>query len=471
MNTTDFKNRRVTVMGLGRFGGGIGVVNFLLQQGARVTLTDLQREGQLKDSLSKIDVSRLDQLVLGEHRERDFVECDCVVINPGIVADKNRFIRAAVRAGVPVTTEINLFWDRCRAKVIIVTGTVGKSTTSSLITHLLKHAGVSCHLGGNIGISLLSKVETFTEDDWVVLELSSFQLEYLKPLQPRPNITVVTNFFANHIDWHGDLDSYRTAKQVALNWQTPDGVAVLNANDPDVRQWKTKGKRIEFGSQANHEVDRIEMTPHSYEIKVGSDVEEIPYSALPARLNLPHQRANIAAALAAVLSTQTADPNTIMKGLSSFRPLPHRLELIADREGIEYINDSKATTPEATMAALSSMTRPVVLIAGGKDKRIDVSELCRSISGHVKAVALIGDTSLLMALLLPEYRKGLLYSVHHDLACAYRWCQKQLESGDTLLLSPGCSSDSQFLNYEDRGNQFRQLVETKTNTCSEQSSH
>lgn len=457
-------------MGLGRFGGGIGVVNFLLQQGARVTLTDLQSEGQLADSLSKIDVSRLDQLILGEHRERDFVESDCVVINPGIVADKNRFIRAAVRAGVPVTTEINLFWERCRAKVILVTGTVGKSTTSSLIAHLLEQAGVSCHLGGNIGISLLSKVETFSEDDWVVLELSSFQLEYLKPLQPRPNISVVTNLFANHLDWHGDLDAYRTAKQFALNWQTAEGVAVLNADDPDVRQWKTKGNRIEFGSQANCEIDCVKMTPHSYEIKVGTDIQEILFSALPNRLNLPHQRANVAAAFAAVLSTRTADLKTIMNGLSSFRPLPHRLEHIAELGGIEYINDSKATTPEATMAALSSMTRPVVLIAGGKDKRIDVSELCRSISGHVKAVALIGDTALLMALLLPEYRKGLLYSVHHDLASAYRWCLKHLEPGETLLLSPGCSSDSQFLNYEDRGNQFRQLVEAEVAVYSKKSS-
>lgn len=456
---TDLKGRRVTVMGLGRFGGGVGVVRYLLAQGARVTLTDLQRADQLAvSSVAQIDLDQLEQLILGEHREQDFLEADLVVINPGVVAAKNRFVQSALSHGIPVTTEINLFWERCRAKKIVVTGTVGKSTTTSLIHHLLSVSGTSCRLGGNIGISLLPEVDQLTEADWVVLELSSFQLQYLNPLQPRPDVTVVTNIHPNHLDWHGTFDEYRAAKQTALTWQQANDVAILNDNDPDVRNWESSGRRILFGTRSPSATEQVEILADRFVVHLQNQEHEIRRQSLPESLQLPHQLVNLAAALAATAACVQISPSAIEQSLASFNTLPHRLELVTEQSGIRYFNDSKATTPEAAIAALNAIPGPIVLIAGGKDKRVDISEFCRHISEKVKAVALIGETALLMALLLPEYRSGLPYSTHNSLENAVRWARKQCVPGDTLLLSPGCSSDSPFLNYEDRGNRFRGFI-------------
>lgn len=445
-------------MGLGRFGGGVGVVRYLLSAGARVTLTDLQSEELLSESLQLIDVDQLSELVLGEHREQDFTDADLVVINPGIVAHRNRYVRAAVQAKVPVTTEINLFWERCSARTIVVTGTVGKSTTATLIHTLMTASGARCRLGGNIGHSLLPEVDQLREDDWVVLELSSFQLEYLRPLQPTPDITVVTNLFPNHLDWHGTFEQYRSAKQVAIQNQSESGIAVLNGDDVDVSQWPTRGRKVVFGAAPEHH-EFVQVTGSGLVLQLDGRQETLTASDLPETLCHPHSRSNLAAALATVGACRPLSRNVIDQALKSFQPLAHRLEDLGTCSGVRFVNDSKATTPEAAISGIESSSKPLVLIAGGKDKQIDITELCRKISENVKAVALIGDTALLMALLLPEYGRGLVYSTHNHLESAFRWAMKHATPGDTVLLSPGCSSDSQFLNYEDRGDQFRRLVE------------
>ena len=470
MAITDLSNRRVTVMGLGRFGGGVGAVQYLLSQNAKVTLTDLQSAESLQESLSQIEVEQLDDLVLGRHREEDFVNADLIVANPGVVARRNRYLQAAQRESIPITTEVNLFWERCRGKKIIVTGTVGKSTTAALIHHLLKSSGLTAYLGGNIGVSLLPEVEKIGPDDWVVLELSSFQLAYLDELQPSPEISVVTNFFPNHLDWHGDLAAYRDAKQAAVRWQTGGQSFVFNADDKDLSQWKTNASPIFigqniitfFGDSSIFYPEAVWIEDVHLQMSLGNNDDRIEVARLPAEFQPLHQQYNLAAALA-VASLCDINVAHQIDSLSSFRQLPHRLEPVAEHNGIRYVNDSKATTVNATMAALESISEQVVLIAGGKDQRVDVSQLCQLISDKVKAVALIGDTALIMALLLPEFRSGLPYSTHNNLESAFRWCHKHAEAGDVVLLSPGCSSDSQFLNFEDRGRQFRQLVSSLSN--------
>lgn len=457
-STSEFSGRRVTVMGLGQFGGGVGVVRFLLEQEALVTLTDLQTEEQLAKSLSQIDVNALHHLVLSEHREEDFRETDLVVFSPGVDPAKNRFTLIAIDAGIPLTTEMNLFWERCRARKIVVTGTVGKSTTTALIHHLLQTSGISCRLGGNIGISLLPEVDSFGSDDWVVLELSSFQLAHLATLKPRPEIAVVTNFHANHLDWHENLDDYRTAKQVALQWQTEIDATILNVDDADVRDWHSTAKRSGFGT-SQFTGNGVQIAEDRFLINTKCIQGEIAFDSLSTVLNQPHQHLNISAAIAALGAQFSIPIEKIIQSLQSFRFLPHRLEVVAEHEGILFINDSKATTPEASIAALKSMNRPTVLIAGGATKQVDLTELCKMISRKTKAVALIGETATEMARLLSKADSKVRHTIHADLRSAFDWSLNQAQAGETVLLSPGCSSFGEFVNYEDRGSQFCKLVD------------
>jgi UDP-N-acetylmuramoylalanine--D-glutamate ligase len=234
-------------MGLGTFGGGTGVVRYLVEEGAVVTVTDLRGEAELQKTLAVLRQSPSGaqpvRYVLGEHREEDFRETELVVVNPAVPRE-NEFLGIARNAGVKLTSEMRLFWERNPARVIGVTGSNGKSTTTAMTFALLEAAGKRCRLGGNIGKSLLPELKEIKASDWVVLELSSFQLEDLDVLQAGPDVGVVTNFTANHLDRHGTLEAYRKAKQTLLRWQRDDQIAVLNGDDPDVREWEGEGKRV-----------------------------------------------------------------------------------------------------------------------------------------------------------------------------------------------------------------------------------
>jgi len=243
---TDYRNRRITVMGLGSFGGGLGAVRFLADRGARVTVTDLRPEAQLTDSLAQLADVPVDCWVLGRHDEADFDAAELVVVNPAVRRDHPLLVRCRER-GVPLTSEMNLFWQHQRGIVLAVTGSNGKSTTTALLHNILVQTGRTCWLGGNLGRSLLPMVDDIAAADFVVLELSSFQLADLDRLQARPHVAVVTNFAPNHLDWHGTIDEYRRAKQSLLRWQQATDIAVLNGDDDDVRGWPVQGQTRLFG--------------------------------------------------------------------------------------------------------------------------------------------------------------------------------------------------------------------------------
>lgn len=244
----NWRGARITVMGLGRFGGCLGAIRFLADRGARVTVTDTQPEAKLAESLAELDGIPLEAMHLGSHREDDFTSADFVVASPAVPRD-NRYLVLARAAGVPVSSEMNLFWQLQRGTVIAVTGSNGKSTTTALTHSILKATGRQTWLGGNIGRSLLPQVDEIQAGDLVVLELSSFQLEDLDRLRASPHGAVVTNFSPNHLDWHRTLESYRTAKQTILRWQTASDFCVLNNADADVARWPSHGSRLGFGLQ------------------------------------------------------------------------------------------------------------------------------------------------------------------------------------------------------------------------------
>lgn len=469
----DYLGLRITVMGLGHFGGGIGAVRFLAAQGARVTLTDLKSAAELSESLDQIAGLSLEALRFGEHREEDFTSADLIVASPAIRPD-HPCLEAARSCNVPVTTEIGLFWRHCPAKVIGVTGTAGKSTTSALIAHLLQSAGQCVFLGGNIGGSLLDKLPEIGPADWVLLELSSFQLMYLNAERRSPRVAVVTNFHPNHLDWHQSLEEYRHAKQTLLRYQTPQDVAVL-PTDTEFVNWPTNGQRVEFGCDVDGP-DSVGVTRSGLQLHLGDAIEAVHWEHTRFRLSGFHNRLNEAAAVAAAVAAGVA-PQACAEGLRTFRGLPHRLEAVGEVGGVQFYNDSKATTPEAAIAALRAFDRPLIVLAGGSHKGADLSSFAAELAGRAKGIALMGETAPALVQMInataaehdakaddsaAHSRSGAPPEVHlaSDFRDAFSWAVSQAHAGDIILLSPGCASFGWFRDFEDRGCQFRFAVET-----------
>jgi len=500
---SDFRGKRVTVMGLGSFGGGIGAVQFLAGQEASVTVSDVKPAGELADSLRSIDGLQNVTLHLGGHDERDFRDADLIVASPAISRD-NHCLQVAREKGIAVTSEMNLFWERNRGRTICVTGSNGKSTTAALIHACMTAATPEVQaphfrvtgsaaeatinvpattgglaslarpthgthsrvwLGGNIGGSLLPVVEQIQNDDWVILELSSFQLEDLAVLRPNPQAAVVTNFTPNHLDRHGTVEKYRAAKQNILNWQTSDRFAVLNQSDADVLGWRTEARKFWFGREDEGRQGMFAIGFDTYKrqalFRFGPREQVFPlgkWLELPGVHNF--QNAMAAACTALILGE---GPTEIEAGLTNFVSLPHRLQLVADIRGRKFYDDSKATTPEAALLAIEAFRSPVVLLAGGYDKGVDLADFARGIvSRRVKAVALLGQTGPKLKELLRQAdpHGGLPAKVQVTFDAAFQWAAAQSEAGDTVLLSPGCASTDWFPNYEARGDEFARLAQS-----------
>jgi UDP-N-acetylmuramoylalanine--D-glutamate ligase len=452
-------------MGLGRFGGALGAVRYLAERGADLLVTDLRTEPELKTSLEQLADLPGVTYHLGGHLEEDFTSCDLVVASAAIPLS-NRYLELARSRGIPITREMNLFWERNPGRVVAVTGTNGKSTTTALTHALLSQAFPGrVWLGGNIGKSLLPDVEKIRPGDWVVLELSSFQLEDLAVLRPNAQVSIVTNFSANHLDRHPSLDAYRAAKQQLLACQSTDRIAVLNQDDPDVSQWPTGARRFWFGSD---DIGREGMFlygadafPRRAIFRLGLREQVFPlgdWLTLAGRHNVINALAACSAAL--LLGTQAAQ---IEAGIRSFTALPHRLELVGEVGGVRYFNDSKATTPAAAILALRSFRAPCWVIVGGYDKQIDLNGLVAEIVAHPpRGVACVGQVGPALAAQLKQAAAEKGCPLHLDesgtLSHAVAWCAAQAQPGEVVLLSPGCASYDQFENYEERGLLFARLV-------------
>jgi UDP-N-acetylmuramoylalanine--D-glutamate ligase len=434
----DYAGRPVTVMGLGSFGGGLGAVRFLVEQGARVTVTDSRSADQLAESLAELDGVPVVKWTLGRHDDADFDTAELVVVNPAVRRDHPLLCRCRER-GIPLTSEMNLFWQHQRGIVLAVTGSNGKSTTTAMLHNILRQTGRTCWLGGNLGRSLLPVVDQISPEDFVVLELSSFQLHDLDRLQARPHVGLVTNFSPNHLDWHGTVEEYRRAKQSLLRWQAADDVAVLNADDEDVRTWPTNAAIRWFGwDQADAELPAV------------GDWVRLP------------GRHNFANALAAATAARAvgATLEQVRCGLETYAPLPHRLQFIGEAAGRRFYNDSLATTPESTLVALDAFVEPIVLLAGGYDKRVDLSAMAAAIATKSKAVALMGQTAPALQALIASNadRRTHCSEPLPDFPTTFTWAVEQTSPGDVVVLSPGCASYDWFRHFADRGEQFAQLA-------------
>jgi UDP-N-acetylmuramoylalanine--D-glutamate ligase len=418
-------------MGLGQFGGGSAAARWLAGQGARVTVTDLADERALVDSLKTLSSCQIAAFHLGGHHETDFYETDLLVVNPA-VRPTNPWLGISRENGVPTTTEIDLFLQNCPAATIGVTGSNGKSTTAAMIAAILRADGRRVWLGGNIGGSLLDNLHEIRPDDNVVLELSSFQLTYLQPETRVPHIGVITSFSPNHLDWHANMEEYAAAKRILFQRQKPNDLAVINTYDRRLASWtsEVRGQLLRLVSN-----------------------DELPGLPVPGW----HNRMNAICAATAALPARCSR-EAVERGLLGFRGLPQRMELIAEIDGRRIYNDSTSTTPESTIAALESLDCPTFLIAGGRDKGFDFTEMLESIGRLTVGAAFYGEIGPMLCQRLKVSHVDTVALAVPMLDEALAWCWELSEPGEAIMLSPGCSSHDQFRNFRERGERFAELV-------------
>jgi UDP-N-acetylmuramoylalanine--D-glutamate ligase len=447
--------KRVTVMGLGLFGGGLGVTRFLVRQGAKVTVTDMKSEHDLRESVELLRPLPV-TLKLGGHDERDFREADLVIVNPA-VPENNPYLGMA-RA---LETEMNLFFKLCRAETIVgVTGSNGKTTTTTLVGEIVRKHPWRSWVGGNIGVSLLESLPEIAPDHLVILELSSFQLENLGLLKKSPHVGAVLNLSPNHLDRHGTMESYTAAKRQIIR-HPPSRLKILNGDDPVVRGFASAAPTpTQFFSLKETPASGARVRDERIEIAVPNVAAtlDVRRRRIPGNFNL----ANMAAA--ALATSPAAVPgwgrdawqSACEEVFNSFPGVEHRLEFVAEKRGVKYYNDSKSTDAEATIAALETLPGPFVLILGGFDKKTPWETLARCVAEKpVRAVVLLGQTApaieaaLRASARVPEIvRVG---SIDDTVCVAAR-------PGETVLLSPACASWDMFRNFTERGLRFKALV-------------
>ena len=440
MDTGFLKDKSVVIMGLGVFGGGVDSAKFAARFAKKVIITDKADENKLADSIKELKEFGNIEFHLGEHLMSDFTDSDVIIVNPAV--DKaNSYIDAAKSKNKLITSQIEIFFQLCPAKIVAITGSNGKSTTTALTAHLLKnikHGNV--WLGGNIGNRpLLETLGQIKNDDIVVLEISSFQLEQLARIKKSPYIGCVTNIAPNHLDRHKTMENYCSAKENIFRYQQSGDIAVLNAYDEKCRQWHEKYKKTDRKCIL---FDRE---------KLDSKLTEA--FKLPGKAN----RENLAAAvtIAGHFGLKDAD---LVESVGSFVSLPHRLELVRKVAGVRYYNDSIATTPESTVVGVEAFSEPKILIAGGYDKGLDFDKMAEAISDKLKALILMGRTAEKIEQSVRKTGKILQIYRVQSLAEAVNKAKEISTSGDVVLLSPACASYDMFVNFVQRGNMFADLV-------------
>ncbi len=442
----NFKNKQISIIGMART--GIAAANYLAEQGARVTLMDGKPKESLTEVLKQLD-SRVNTVF---QSSAPLPDADLVVLSPGVDIHSPN-LKAARKSGTEIISELEMAYRVSGTPIIAVTGTNGKSTTTSLIGHLLKQGGKDVQIGGNIGVPFISQVQDAPRD-YRVLEVSSFQLE--GTVEFRPTISVLLNITPDHLDRHKTIEHYAALKEkIAIN-QTRDDVLVLNHDDPLVNRIASGKPSQKWRFSMSGPVargcylkkDRVLFTDGKWEetiCRIGDLNQAMQY-----------QVENI---LPSVLVARLAgiDTAVIAKALPAFKGLEHRMEWVRSINGIDFINDSKGTNIGALEKSLNSFDQPVVLIAGGQDKGGNFQSLKSLFKQKVKHMVLIGEAkSKIQAVLNGSFG----YESVDDMEAAVRVAYAHAQPGDVVLLSPACASFDMFRDYEDRGRQFKGCVQS-----------
>jgi UDP-N-acetylmuramoylalanine--D-glutamate ligase len=443
----DIRGKRVLVMGLGLQGSGIAAARYAAQQGAIVRVTDLKPPEVLAPSVQALAGLPI-EFILGEHREEDFLWAEIVIRNPG-VSLTSPYLLLASQHGAHIEMEIALFFLACPARIIGITGTRGKTTTSTLIYEILRESGAPTVLGGNVaGVETLSLLPQITPDTLVVLELSSWQLEGLFPHKISPQVAVMTNIYPDHLNTYASMEDYAHAKTSIYRFQRPEDVAVFNYDNPWTRQ---------FAEEAPGKAWYASLERGGYFARGSLDL--IPFAFADTPLAGRHNLENILLATTAARLLGIPD-EIIARAVRGFRGVAHRLEEIAVVHGVHYINDTASTTPVAGRVGIEAFAVPMVLVAGGNTKHLPLEGWPETIVRRCRDVILLagsGTDELLPAVQEAVARLHLdnpVRGVFDNFNAALDAAVALTRPGDTLLFSPGFTSFGMFLNEFDRGDQF-----------------
>jgi len=454
------KNMRALVVGLGR--SGVAATKLLCKKGIKVTITDELNKSDLKDSLEALEGYDFD-LELGKHVLKTFCEQDFIVVSPGVRLDIKP-LQQAEKMKVPILSEVELAAQFISEPIIAVTGTNGKTTTSTMIAEMIQASGKTVFLGGNIGIPLSEYAIRREKCDWVVAEISSFQLDTTFTF--KPHIAVFLNIAPDHLDRYSNYEDYIKSKMKLKDNMTEEDYVVLNMRDQKLMSLLNgvKPKCLYFTSDSPKN-----MPPHLAEKFQGVYLEpattvhlkcprwkEHAFPVKESLLRGLHNKENMmAATLAAKLAGVSNE--AIQKVLVGFKPLPHRMEYVARKNQVTFYNDSKGTNIHSLLRSLESFDEPVILIAGGRDKGEDYTMLGNSIRRHVKNLILVGEAKEKINRAIGDFSETFLVGTFEE--AVYLAYQKS-RSGDVILLSPGCASQDMFKNYEERGDYYKRIIST-----------
>jgi UDP-N-acetylmuramoylalanine--D-glutamate ligase len=454
----ELSGRRVTVLGLGRR-EGVSLVRFLTAIGAEVLVSDRLAAPQLAESLAAIAGLPVQLDLAGHDADRILTWSEVICVSP-VIPRSLPLLQEAQRRDIRLTSEVELFFQRCPAPIIGITGSAGKTTTTTMIGRMLERSGQRVVVGGNIGRPLLRTLSELAADHTVVMELSSFQLQ---PMRRSPHGAVVTNLTPNHLDRHASMEEYGTAKRQIVAHQRADDWLVLNAADPAVAAFAeaSAARAAWFGlGVPNREGDAAYTDGASIVLRRRGRVSILaPLAALPLR-GRHNQENALAAALAATLAG--ACDAAIGEVVATFRGVEHRLQLVGEVGGARYYDDSIASTPERLLAALRSFDEPLVVIAGGRDKHLPWAEAADWLCRRCHAVILTGEArDLIHAALGAAAERGnvlptIIEAPQFD--GAVEAAIAVARPGDAVLLSPGCTSFDQFVDFAERGRRFIALV-------------
>ncbi len=450
---TDIKGRRITVVGLGK--SGLAAARFCRQQGARVTVTDMAPREAFAAEAQALEALGVD-LEFGDHQPTTFTHADLVVLSPG-VPHTIAPAAAARSQGIPVIGEVELAARYIEEPIVAVTGTNGKTTTTELLGQMLSASGISAFVGGNIGTPLIDYVADALKTDWLVIEVSSFQLDTIEHF--RPQIGVLLNISADHLDRYPDFKAYAESKMQLFANQKSGDIAILNAADPFGRTAaeRVPGEVLLFGRESGEAAAgaRVDGDHIVFEMADGA-VHRIDLARW--QLAGHHNLENAAAAGLAALSAG-ATPQGVQKAIDTFQGLAHRLTHARTLDGVRYYDDSKATNVDAVCRALGGFGAPVVLIMAGRDKGGGYQALEEQVAAKVRALVVLGEAADTIRAALGHLVTTLTAA---DMAAAVRLAADQARPGDVVLLSPACASFDMYASYHQRGEDFCRHVRKLT---------
>jgi len=454
-----YKGKKVSIVGFGI--SGVSVAKYMAKQGAKVLVTDTKQKSELAESINACADLKI-EYELGRHNPKVLATSELVVLSPGIPMN-SKALEEAIAARVPLTNEIELAASAIKEPIIGVTGTNGKTTTTTLIGEMFKADGKNPYVGGNIGKPLLDYVSEGQKADVVVAELSSFQLELTQRLVPA--VAVFTNLEADHLDRYPDLETYARAKRRLLDACDKNSFVVLNYDSPNVAKmaaecpgkilWFTKQDPLAIGGDFSERFVGCYLRADARQIVCRVTAKEELYDLTQLRLFGDHNKENLMAAICAA-RVMGVSPRAIQEVINSFKGVPHRLEFVRRKDGVYFFNDSKGTNVMSVQRSLSAFqVSPIILIAGGKDKNQDFGPLGPLVRQKCKLLILLGEGKEKMNRFLGDYAETYLVGTFEE---AVLLAYQKSRSGDIILLSPGCASFDMFRNYEERGDYFKKLV-------------